>query len=304
MDRLTKDNYLMWNEKVKDFILALDCDGAEDIWEAYIWTPDPAQANQPDPALGYNNLPNANAAQRKTRQKHAAAFSYIRKSLSPAVFNKTIGHATNVPLLLRLLKRNWNDNSTQDRDRMRQDYHDLKLADFPDMDEFITAFNNHVAVMRQHDMGSVARDEDVLFDFNKRLPPAWSVQIEVSSANAHGLSQAHAYYLKAAGKDASLPGSTISSKQPDSVHFTNTNEQKQTETCRNFAKGSCRRGANCHYLHTTPPNRTQPRADHDRQRGGRTCNYCQKEGHVEKRCLKRLQSSSWRTSWRLLTRPT
>ena len=131
MEKLTKDNFLLWSEKIKDHILALDCEDAEDIWEAFTWTPDPNQPleNQADPALAYNKLPSTNVAQRKTKQKHAAAYAYIRKALSPAVFDKTIGHATNVPLLLRLLKRNWNDNSTQDRDRMRQNYYDLKLAD-------------------------------------------------------------------------------------------------------------------------------------------------------------------------------
>ena len=41
----------------------------------------------------------------------------------------------------------------------------MKLTDFTDMDAFITAFNNHVRVMRNHDMGLVARDEDVLYAF-------------------------------------------------------------------------------------------------------------------------------------------
>jgi hypothetical protein len=291
MEKLAKDNFLLWSEKIKDHILALDCEDAEAIWDAFTWTPDPAQpsANQEDPALAYSSLPSSNAPQRKTKQKHAAAYAYIRRALSPAVFSKTIGQPTNVPLLLRLLKRNWNDNSTQDRDRMRQNYYDLKLADYADVDEFITVFMNHVAVMRQHDMGSVARDEDVLFDFNKRLPQAWAVQKEVSSASGLKLSAAHAYYLKAAGKDASLPGTTICSKTPDSVHFTSTNDNNKTETCRNFAKGSCKRGSSCHYLHTTPPNRPlRTGNDRDRQRSSSTCTYCKRQGHEARRCFKRL----------------
>ena len=38
MEKLTKDNFLLWSEKIKDHILALDCEDAEDIWEAFIWT--------------------------------------------------------------------------------------------------------------------------------------------------------------------------------------------------------------------------------------------------------------------------
>ena len=53
MEKLTKDNFLLWSEKVKDHILALDCEDAEDIWEAFTWTPDPNQPleSQADPAL-------------------------------------------------------------------------------------------------------------------------------------------------------------------------------------------------------------------------------------------------------------
>ena len=81
----------MWNEKVKDYILALDCEGAEDISEAFIWTPDPVQApaDQADPALDYGHLPNGTVVQRKTRRKHAAAFSYIQNALSPAVVQRS-----------------------------------------------------------------------------------------------------------------------------------------------------------------------------------------------------------------------
>ena len=40
------------------------------------------------------------------------------------------------------------------------------------MDAFVTSFNNQVRVMRNHDMGLVTRDEDVLYAFNKALPSA------------------------------------------------------------------------------------------------------------------------------------
>ena len=48
---------------------------------------------------------------------------------------------------------------------MRTEFDNMRLSDFtdPDMESFITSFNNHVRVMRNHDMGLVARDEDVLF---------------------------------------------------------------------------------------------------------------------------------------------
>ena len=221
VEPLTKDNFLVWIEHIKDYILALDCEGADTIWEAYEWAPqseppepeydDDGKADpDTDPALGFNALPSSSATQRKFKQKHAQAFAFIRRSLSSAIFEKTIGHKTNVPLLLRMLRDCWSDNSSQDRDRLRTTYDNMRLTDFTDMDAFITTFNNHVSVMRNHNMGLVANDEDVLFAFNKTLPSAWNIQKEVSSAASHGLKQAQAYYLKAAAKDDSLPGTTHS----------------------------------------------------------------------------------------------
>ena len=39
---LTKDNHLVWSEMIKDYILSLDCDGAEGIWDAAVWDHDAA----------------------------------------------------------------------------------------------------------------------------------------------------------------------------------------------------------------------------------------------------------------------
>ena len=39
---LTKDNYLVWSEMIKDYILCLDCEDAEDIWDAAWWDHDAA----------------------------------------------------------------------------------------------------------------------------------------------------------------------------------------------------------------------------------------------------------------------
>ena len=34
---LTKDNFPVWSEMIKDYILCLDCDDAEGIWAAAWW---------------------------------------------------------------------------------------------------------------------------------------------------------------------------------------------------------------------------------------------------------------------------
>ena len=74
---LTKDNYLVWIEMVKDYILAMDCDNAEDMWDAFEWDREAAvraaevaaaqggddAVPEPvvDPADEFNALPAGNA---------------------------------------------------------------------------------------------------------------------------------------------------------------------------------------------------------------------------------------------------
>ena len=258
---------------IKDCILSLECDNAEDIWDAAWWDYDAAvraaraaadeagDDAEPEPVKDpddyYDALASSTAAERKIKTCHAKAFAYIRRSLSPPIIEKTLGHTTHVPKLLRMLKNCWSDNTTQDRVRMRTEFDSMRLSDFSDMDSFITSFNNQVRVMRNHDMGLVARDEDVLYAFNKTLPSAWKLQKEVSSAASHGLRQAQNYYLKAAASDESLPGTTKIAQKPESVHFQISSERTTPPTCHNFARtGKCRFGSRCRYTHTEPPTRS------------------------------------------------
>ena len=152
----------------------MECEDAEDIWDAAWWDRDAAvraaraaadeagddAEPEPvgDPADHHDALPSSTAADKKFKTCHAKSFAYIRRSLSPPILEKTIGHKTNVPKLLRMLKNCWSNNTTQDRDRMRTEFDSMRLSDFSDMDAFITSFTNQVRVMRNHDMGLVARD--------------------------------------------------------------------------------------------------------------------------------------------------
>ena len=128
---LTKDNYLVRSEMIKDYILCLDCDDAEGIWAAAWWDREAVmkvaqaaadEANEgdaPAPAVDpldyYDNLPGETADEKKFRTSHARTFAYIRRSLSPAIFEKTLGHKTNVPRLLRMLKNCWRQHDARSR---------------------------------------------------------------------------------------------------------------------------------------------------------------------------------------------
>ena len=159
---LTRDNFPKWEQLIKDYILALDHDDAADIWTAYKWEPadgvdneaEEEEEEEEDPAERDYQLA-VTASDRKLRTKHNMAFKYIRAHLSPAVFDTTMHLPTSVPKLLRHLRSYWNDGSVCDRDKLRTEYQDMRLEQYADMEEFITAFQNKVRVMRSHNLGLV-----------------------------------------------------------------------------------------------------------------------------------------------------
>ncbi len=235
----TRDNWTKWEQLIKDYILALDHDEAADIWTAYKWVP----ADGGDDPADRDYQAAANAADRKLRVKHNNAFKYIRAHLSPAVFDTTMHLPTSVPMLLRHLRRYWNDGSVCDRDKLRTEYQDMRLQQYADMEKFVTAFTNMVRVMRNHNLGLVSNDDDVLYQFNKSLPRAWELHKSIVEAmpGAPSFETATAYYIKKARDDPSLPGSLAKSaklKQRDAVHFgaeqtsRPMQQPQKTEVCR------------------------------------------------------------------------
>ena len=124
LTRLSSTNWTKWIEQVKDYILALDHDDAPDIWRAYIWKPEQQEDEgdaEDDPAdKDYQDARNPSA--KKLRVQHNKAFKYIRKGLTDSFFQTTIGFETNVPKLLRHLRDQWNDGTTSDKARLREEF--------------------------------------------------------------------------------------------------------------------------------------------------------------------------------------
>ena len=51
IEKLTRENYTSWIEKIKDYILALNHDDAPEIWAAFLH--DPAPTGQPHPFFDF-----------------------------------------------------------------------------------------------------------------------------------------------------------------------------------------------------------------------------------------------------------
>jgi hypothetical protein len=282
--RLTRENWSTWIAKVKDFILALDHDEAPDIWQAYTWVS--GGAGEVDPANhDYQNA--TNAAERKLRRQHNMAYQFIRNALCDELFDTTLYLPTSVPKLLHHLhKLVVSDGTVSDRDRLRTEYQEMSLEDYNDMQAYITAFKNKVHTLRDLNLGLVAADDDVLYQFNKGLPSTWSNHTCIVSALQMDYPAALAYYLKTAKDDATLPGNLKKRTKaaPDSVH-------SSEEVCRQFAQGRCKRGDNCNYAHPSQPHQNsggskfQGGGAGDKFKG--ECFYCGRPGHRKAECHKK-----------------
>ena len=292
--KMTRGNYPTWIEKIKDYIMALDHDEAADIWAAFVWVPaDPANPGN-DPAE-HDYLTAANGPAKKLRVQHNKAFKFIRNSLSSEVFDTTIGQPHSVPKLLRHLRNYWNDGSVMDRDSLRMEFLKMKLDKYDDFDAYVTAFKNAVRTLKMYKVGLVRDDEDVCFQFNKGMPQAWSTYKGISSGQQHSFEQAVSYYRKMAKSDSSLPGALkakpVKSKAVYSTHDFDLkgSNVSTTETCRQFARGLCKRGDNCRYKHVQQPPQTGDKGSQSQPKAkfkGK-CNHCGKPGHKEAFCWKK-----------------
>ena len=148
MPMLTRANYQTWMEKAKDYILAQDHDDAIEMWTDFNWvnpndgTPDPI-------ARDWLKAAN-NASAKKLRVLHNKTFSYLRQHLSSDIFDTTRNMRTSVPVLLRHLRDQWHSDSSYDRNKLRKEYTDMSLNNYPDMEAYVTAFKNLCVVLTNY----------------------------------------------------------------------------------------------------------------------------------------------------------
>lgn len=293
IEKLDRSNWTSWIEHVKDYILALDHDDAADIWKAYIWKPKPdVEAEDQDDPADRDWQEAASAPARKLRVKHNKAYKFIRDHLSQRMFNTTKGMETNVPKLLRFLKKTaHSDGGVFDRNLQRDHFRDMKLEDYEDYEAYSTAFSNAMLDLQEFDSRLIGNDEELLYQFNKGLPSGWQSKKDMVLGQAMTFEQARSFYAKFAKSDPLLPGSSAKtlSKTIDQTHFSVLSRKQ--ETCRKFAKGLCKNGHKCNYLHPDPPTQQEQRRPHQAEQPhpsfGGDCFYCGKRGHKKFECKKK-----------------
>ena len=293
-------NYLQWCEHVKDFIYANDNATVADVWEVAQWDltahPDVNGAPAVDPADTDYSSPAA------TKKAHAKLFCFIRQHLSDAVMQASMQWPRHVPKFLRKLRAKWNDGSTISRDDLRRQMTSIKLADYQDLDEYITNFEQLVFTCVQYKIFNTDYlEEEKLFYFNRGLPETPDVQVHknIVTSDNHGYDAAVQYYRNRWKTDSSLPGALGHTTTTDRSHATREHDDhrhdhyydryhehshstQQGAICRDYTRGKCTRGDRCRFVH--PP---QPGSRPNSARDGVLCSYCGKPNHTEAVCYKK-----------------
>jgi len=283
-DALDEKNFQVWIRRVKDHMFGKKL---LDYFTHAMAEDDAAAADVALPA----EEPAANAI----RDKLEELWTFLNEHLTADIYKLTmdpdeVDFGDPVSLLV-FLRKKWLSKTPFDRSLLRHQFTNFNFAEHKDMEAFIANFKQHVRVMREHNVGMVDDDEDVLYHMlDKVLPDAYSDHVKIIEATNLSLDAAYAYLKKSARQDHTLPGSTnpaAATKRRDAAHATATipddktsnsvNANASEELCRNFAQtGHCRNGADCKYVHQEDAKNERPK-----------CNHCGKPGHIEAKCWKK-----------------
>ena len=285
-DALDEKNYLVWIRRVKDHMFG------KKLLDYY------KHAMADDDAVATDvQLPAEDAAATAIKDKLEELWTFLNEHLTADIYKLTmdpdeVNYGDPVSLLV-FLRKKWRSKTPFDRNILRDEFTNFNFADHKDMDVFLTNFKQHVRLMKEHNVGMVNEDEDVLYHLlNKVLPDAYSDHVKIIIATKLKLDDAYAYLKKSAKEDRTLPGSTnpqAATKRRDAAHAAirrtrnasdTVNTATSEEICRNYAKGRCKFGAKCKFIHrekpTGSPNQERPK-----------CTHCNKLGHLEEKCWKK-----------------
>jgi len=297
--KLDRGNFLRWKAYVKDEIFSADHERAPDIWTAYEWDLGNHGPDDEDPALQdwtlseQGALSRASASDKKLRTVHYKLWSYIRAHLTDNIFDLSEifadKHGTNVPLLLRHLRQTtFMSNQVCDKHSKLVSFEEIKLESYEDMEKFLIAFEQLRKAVATFNTMYKSDDDMIVHRLTSALPEVWRTKVldwrSTGDERTRTYEMLREWLILQAKYYSSLPGS-MKSKPASTVHM--TDDGKNEETCRQFARGRCRRGDNCKFSHP-------PRSGGDSQGSGDTnrptrafngtCDWCGIRGHKEEDC--------------------
>ena len=175
-----------------------------------------------------------------------------------------------VELLLRMVRQQFYRDTAGTKNNLKNKMHAAKLEDFESLDAYESALV--MIFSRLMKLGYDVSEEDQLYYLLKGLPADYDTpksSLRLPKTPALSWEQNMSTLREFVDEHPGIVGSL--SKHKDSAFSTeeHISNDRSKEVCRDFAKGQCRRGANCRYNHVKPPLH---------------CTKCGKNNHREKDC--------------------
>ena len=127
----------------------------------------------------------------------------------------------------------------------------LRLDRFGTYLEYEAAFESVSTTLEFAGVNTYASDEDKLYMLCKGLDDTLKTYKELVQATTMSYTDAKAYFQKVAKSNQSISGTSLTSAKKrsvtDRVHA--TQDSRQQQACKLFAKGSCSYGSKCKYQH-------------------------------------------------------
>ena len=285
-DPLGNDNisYTTWIEKVQDLLYDK---GLESIYEA-------SETDRGTVQIIPERKDNSpkEAVLESTNRK---VFTLIREHLDPDMYQTTVPIKRGDTVgLLRMLRKNFIDDTPIDREELRERFDKFKLADYGSYTQYVNAFTAHVALMRRNGIKSVDDEGHVALRFKNGLPPDYDqlktalLASETTAKARVSLAEMITFFKTASRTDGNLPGSIA----PGAATTTKSRDATYSASvaglaCQTFVRtGECPR-ENCPFKHIrSSPGQPSDRDFPPTSRFEGTCNYCKKPGHKLSDCQK------------------
>jgi hypothetical protein len=240
----------------------------EDIFYAQRWDAMYTASNTPDQRVPDEELP---------RHARRRAWGVLKASLDDDITSKVKNvRLGDVEDLLRSVRKQFYKATVQSKTKLRKKLMKAQLEDHKDLGTYIA----HIDALteRLNGLGSPVPLELKQFHLLEGLPADYDAikqNIKIPREPALTWEQI-VFLLEDYADDPKIPG--YSQKTPqDAAHST---QNQSNNICRAYARnGKCRNGDSCKYKHVSRPNAPK------QQR--KKCNYCKRNGHVEKDCYKK-----------------
>ncbi len=278
LPELGTDNYDTWIRRAKNLFFSQD-------WLMFYF---PVDADGDDTEAAFTAA---------LAGKRRAAWGAITESLNDDILaNVDDVEDGHVEALLRAIRACYFRNTAQSKSQLKDQLHSVTLDDHATLTAYISHI--HTLVKKLAGVGYTVPADDKQYYLLKGLPADYAVVVQSIKMPRPGLPaltwEEIKFQLNDFADNPDVPGSisTLKAKAADRVHSSADRVHSSEDLCRDFAKGMCRRGNGCRFIHVAQPHLGAPPP----AVGSKLCSYCGMTNHLVATCNKKRRDDAAKSS--------